>query len=313
MVSETSAIDHLSLNEPTDTARVVPRRPKASQGQHSAETKREDEDPTYDLMDLPQPTHAPTDAQPSCKPPYDLSPNALAGNQNRTKRRGRPRLDSTQTKNPKQGKPKDSSVTKSARVSKKPTERRKRAEKGTNSSTDNPFVANGNHISHGLFDLATANQMIPQCNPELITTCPKPPSPAGMCDSKTYLSYQIDMARYLAYNGVSGPYRVGEFLCDIYLPNGRFVRIASLNEDPYGNSFWCYMMTGMRIHSWDASKVTGKPVAMSNGTLLWMEDENGKRIPPEWSFNEPHNFPRVPSTAPLRHPGLRSSCNPTLF
>ncbi|CEI65180.1 hypothetical protein FVEN_g12312 [Fusarium venenatum] len=316
MVLTTITTDHLSLDAYTGTARLALQRPKAPNRRHSAKPKHEDEDPIYDLMALPQPTHVPAVAPSSCKPPYDLSPNALAGNQNRVERRGRPRLDSSQTKNSEQDKQKDLDVVKNARASKKSTIRGKRAEKQACSSTNN-----GNPINHGLFDLDIANQMIPYCSPDLITTCPKPPTPAGMCDSKTYLSYQIDIARHLAYNGVSGPYRVGEYLCDLYLADAKFIKIASLNIDTYGQSFWCHTMTGERVHSQDGSKVAGKPVTMANGALVWMEDEKGNTIPPEWSFTEPHDLffePQViefPSTVPLqqRYPGLRSGNNPTLL
>ncbi|RGP72786.1 hypothetical protein FSPOR_2533 [Fusarium sporotrichioides] len=320
MVSRTSTIDHLSLDEYTDIVSVTTQRPKAADRRNSAKSQQEDEDPTYDLMALPQPAHIPANPQPSCKPPYDLSPNTLAGNQDRVERRGRPHLDSNQTKISKHDKPKDLGVAKNARVSKKSTNRRKRAEKRVCSGTNNPFVANGNPVSNGLFDLDVAGQMIPHCSPDLITTCPKPLTPAEVCDSKTYLSYQIDMARHLAYNGVSGPYRVGEFLCDLYLADAKFVKIASLNVGPHGYSFWRHVLTSERIHSHDGSKVTGKPVAMADGTLVWMEDEKGNIIPPEWSFNEPHDLPfepqvvEFPSTAPQqRHPGLRSGNDPTLL
>ncbi|KAL3606609.1 hypothetical protein FPOAC2_01567 [Fusarium poae] len=321
MVSKTITTDHSSIDAHTDTARLSPQRPKVLNRRYSAKSRQEDEDPSYDLMALPQPTHVPAVVPPSCKAPCDLSPNASAGNQNRIERRGRPRLDSIQTKNSKQDKQKDLDVIRSARASKKSTNRRKRAEKQACSGTNNPFVANGDPVNYGLFDLDIANQMIPYCSPDLIATCPKPPTPAGMCDSKTYLSYQIDIARHLAYNGVSGPYRVGEYLCDLHLADAKFVKIASLTIDTYGQSFWCYMMTGKRVHSQDGSKVTGRPVAMANGALFWMEDEKENIIPPEWSFTEPHDLffePEVtefPSNTPLQqqYPGLRSSNNPTLW
>jgi hypothetical protein len=256
-------------------------------------------------MALPQPIHVPADAQPSGKPPYDLSPNALASNQNRTERRGRGRLhlNSGQTKNSKQ----------------KPANRGKKTGKRACSSTNNPIV------SHGFSVPDFASQVIPYCDPSLITTCPEPPTPATMCEPNTHLRYQVNMALHLAYNGVSGPYPVGDFLCDLYLADARFVKIAIRKIDPHGQPFWCHMMTGERLRPQDGSKATGKPVAMTNGTLGWMEDEKGVIIPPEWTFIDPHDLSldlqnlKAPTTVPLQqqvdevHPRLKSGNNPTLF
>ncbi|RGP77427.1 hypothetical protein FLONG3_4477 [Fusarium longipes] len=304
MASTAVEREHLSPNESTDTMTIVSQRLKIPHKQPSVNPKQSDEGPTYDLMALPQPTRVPADPQPSGKPPYDLSPNALASNQNLDERRGRPHVGLCQTKNTKWDKPNARNFAKSDRVFKKPTSRGRQAKKDVSRSANSPIVTDGNPVSYDFLVPSIAGRTIPYCNPSLVTTCPKPLTPVRMCDPELYLSYQINMARHLAYNGISGPYLVGDFLCDIYLADASFIKIACRKVDPHGHPFWCHMMTGERLQPQDGSKATGKPVALINGALCWMEDEKCKIIPPEWAFVDPHDVSfdpqilRDPTTVP---------------
>lgn len=306
------ATGNLGLNPPKDTIGVATPRPQRPDSQPFAKPKQDDERPTYDLMALPQPSHALADTKPSEKPPNDLSPNTLASNQNRAESSARSRLSSRQPRKSKQDKLNISKVSKSARGCRTSISQAKRAEKRICSSANTAIATPTSHAPP-FTDIARQN--IPLCSPELITRCPRVPTVAQLRDPNICLSWQIAMARHLAYNGVSGPYVVGEFLCDLYLANGQPVKIAQLRTDPQGQQFWCHLMTGERLQTQDGAKLTGKPVATSNGALAWMEDEHGGMIPPEWTFTKPHvwsfdpRIPKDPTTLLRSPPGI----DPRLF
>nr|RBQ89983.1 hypothetical protein FVER53263_20355 [Fusarium verticillioides] len=144
------------------------------------------------------------------------------------------------------------------------------------------------------YDVARAPNLsrpIPDFDPALISTCPEPLSPSETLDGEKYFLYQMATARHLAFNGVSGPYQIGHCLCDVHKATGNLVKFARACTAPNGERYWRHLMTNASIKAQDGSRMAGKPVALSNGALIWMEDERGKAIAPEWTFNEPQFLP----------------------
>ncbi|KAJ4129376.1 hypothetical protein NW768_007919 [Fusarium equiseti] len=317
--ADSITVDPLTLGVPqTLAARQPPTVPQALTASqpfavrqlHTA-PQRDADSPIYDLMALPQPAHFPVGAQPSSRPPYDLSPNALASNQNHSDRR-------QNSKQNKQHAPKAPNV---ARVSKKSTAQLKPAKNHVRNGTSTPKFT-----EHRFFTTKNASQPIPPFDPKSITKRPPSISPSQMSDPDIYLNYQIDMSRYLAYNGVSGPYPVGDFLCDLHLPNTQFIKLAVREVDPQGEAYWRHLMTGARLEPEDRSKIAGKPVALGNGSFQWLEDERGRIIKPKWSFMQPPKSEKADATQTSQilrirdraqqqqvdevQPGLRPGCNP---
>lgn len=301
----------LAAPQPPTVSRTLAAPQPLTVQQLHAVSQRDADSPIYDLMALPQPAHFPVGAQPSSRPPYDLSPNALASNQNCSGRR----QNSTQNKQNALTAPKVARVSKKSAAQLKPA--RNHARNGTN---------NKNFTERRLFTTKNASQPIPPFDPRSITQGPPSISPSQMSDPDMYLNYQINMSRYLAYNGVSGPYPVGDFLCDLHLPNTQFIKLAVREVDPQGEAYWRHLMTGARLEPEDGSKIAGKPVALSNGSFQWLEDERGRIINPKWSFIQPRKSEKAeahqtPQILRIRdrgqqqqvdevHPGLRRGCNP---
>ncbi|KAJ4014814.1 hypothetical protein NW766_005131 [Fusarium irregulare] len=297
---------------PTVSRALAAPQPFAVQ-QLDAASQRDADSPFYDLTALPQPAHFPVGTQPSSRPPYDLSPNALASNQNRSGRR----------QNSKQNKQDASKAPKVARVSKKSTPQLKPTRKHARNGINNKDSTEQRFLTTNL-----ANQQIPPFDPQSITRRPAAISPSQMLDPDMYLSYQIDMSRHLAYNGVPGPYLIGHFLCDLHLPSTQFVKLAIREVDPQGEAYWRHLITGARLEPGDESTMAGKPVALSNGSFQWLEDERGRMIKPKWRFipppkSEKVEVPQTPQILKTRdrgqqqqvdqvYPGLRPGCNPRL-
>ncbi|KAF5674722.1 hypothetical protein FHETE_2796 [Fusarium heterosporum] len=176
---------------------------------------------------------------------------------------------------------------------------------------------------------------IPPCDPKLVYTCPQPPSITGMFDQKTYFPYQLDMARHLAYNGVSGLYELGDILGDIHRGTAKPVKIARRATDEHGLEAWRHLLTQDLLQPQDGSHISGKPVALSNGALIWIEDRKGKAIAAEWTFADPREWHfsdkteqvqeekpekkkmqqqrRSYETAETIHHGMKPGCDPMWF
>lgn len=55
---------------------------------------------------------------------------------------------------------------------------------------------------------------------------PKPPAVGELFTPKGKLHWQVDMARHLAYKGISGPYEIGDYLCHIHIGTGEVMKQA---------------------------------------------------------------------------------------
>ncbi|KAM0559534.1 hypothetical protein ACHAPJ_004566 [Fusarium lateritium] len=156
---------------------------------------------------------------------------------------------------------------------------------------------------------------IPPFNQDLVKLKPPPPSPSNMHDPGACFLFQVDVARHLAFTGVNGPYELGGFLCDIHRANGGFVKIAQRETAPNGEHFWRHIITGDRLQPQEGSDVTGKPIAYRNGALFGMQDDQGKTVPPEWTFTDPRGWQSNQGSeeeeeAGLVQSGLKPDCNP---
>ncbi|KAF4431425.1 hypothetical protein F53441_13901 [Fusarium austroafricanum] len=273
-----------------------------------------EEEATYDLFNLSGPIQPTKNAAVDDKDQvYDLFKQNPAGSQNHSQHRA----SVNQPAQPKEGKqkkkksnplgPRDNlGVAKAARRPKQASRQPKHSKMPSGSCANNPIAIDDKpafcggtapcntsdptpyYIAAEAPALPSALQEeIPPFDPVSINTCPKPPPPVILLDPKARIRYQVHMSRYLAYSGVVGPYEVGDYLCDVQMSNGKLVRIAKSNTGPNGGKFWSHLMTGERVQAQHGSRLTGKPVSLMNGALAWMEDEQGQRIPPEWTFNEP--------------------------
>ncbi|KAM0243936.1 hypothetical protein ACHAP5_006795 [Fusarium lateritium] len=191
---------------------------------------------------------------------------------------------------------------KATRLPKEPARQSKHSKNWIGNSRDSPITVDDNPASRCIstpnktsdpnphYKVAQAfsfDQSIPPMDPNLIKTCPKPPPAALLFDQKASFPYRLAMARHMAYNGVSGPYELGEYLVDIHRATGKPVKIAHRDADEYGQPIWRHLITGDRIQPQDESNVSGKPVALSTGALIRMEDANSTVIAPEWIFSQP--------------------------
>lgn len=326
----------------------------APREQPSAVSQQDDDDDIcIDLTKLAQQvwtaeeqqTTAPAVQQPAKKPNYDLSPRTLTNGQDgsffRNHNIARPSL----LKQPRQKKvdhhsPHDASrISKTIRLPKEPTRQRKLSKNCIGSryksiteddNTASPYISTPNKTSdpnphYQVGQEFSFSRSIPPMVPSLMKTCPRPPTAALMFDSIAYFPYQLDMARHLAYNGVSGPYELGEYLVDIHMGTAQPVKIARRDTGEYGQPVWRHLITGDQIIPRDGSKVWGIPVALSNGALLHMEDTNGTRIAPQWGFSQPREWhsqewPEIEKPEEKQHsaqqeanpfhPGVKPGCNP---
>jgi hypothetical protein len=326
---------------------MAPRK-KASSVHH-----QDDNDICIDLAKLAQQvwtaeeqqTTAPAVQQPSKKLNCDLSPGTLTGVQDGIAFRnyniaGPSLFKQNRQKKVNHNSPHDTSrIYKTIRLPKEPARQRKHS-KNWIGSRDKPITVDDSPASRCFstpnktsdpnphYEVAQAfsfSRSIPPMDPNLVKTCPKPPPAALMFDQKAYFPYQLDMARHLAYNGVSGPYELGEYLVDIYRGTAQPVKIARRDTDEYGQPVWRHLITGDRIQPQDGSNISGKPVALSTGVLLHMEDTNSTTIAPEWTFSQPREWhsQEKPEKEKLEkkqhsaqqeanpiHPGLKPGCNP---
>ncbi|KAM0199996.1 hypothetical protein ACHAPI_003098 [Fusarium lateritium] len=193
-------------------------------------------------------------------------------------------------------------ISKAARLPKEPARQSKHSKNWIGNSRDSPITVDDNPASRCIstpnktsdpnphYEVAQAfsfDRSIPPMDPNLIKTCPKPPPAALLFDQKASFPYRLAMARHMAYNGVSGPYELGEYLIDIHRATGLPVKIAHRDADEHGQPIWRHLITGDRIQPQDESNVSGKPVALSTGALIRMEDANSTVIAPEWIFSRP--------------------------
>ncbi|KAF9765766.1 hypothetical protein IL306_001893 [Fusarium sp. DS 682] len=319
-----------------------------SRGSHFAAFQPNEDGPKYDLTALANPIQA--TSKPSA-PMYNLEQvyDALKwtpwGNQQSGPVQGQNpaqhRQSNIKTAQPRDSKqikrnplgPRDGSgISKAARLPKQPATQQKRSRNSQGENSNIATARGGNSTPNNRSDPAPYYQVaqapnlsrpVPQFDPALVSSCPKPPPPSEMLDGEKYFLHQMATARHLAFNGVSGPYQVGHCLCDVHKATGRLIKFARACTAPNGEKYWHHIMTGASIKAQDGSSMTGKPVALSNGALVWMADENGKAIPPEWTFNEPHFSPGLSEdqetgqysaqtqqdTNPI-HPGLKTGHDP---
>ncbi|KAI3586154.1 hypothetical protein IWW34DRAFT_814610 [Fusarium oxysporum f. sp. albedinis] len=300
-----------------DCITVAPRHPKAhmARGSSSAALRRGEDGPKYDLTTLAnpiRPTSGPRVPMFNLEQVYDIFNDTRWGNQqsdavgeqNPTERRQNNKTAqsraSKQTKRNPLGPRAGSGVSKTPRLHKQPGTQLKRSK---NPRGKNPIdvVARGASSTPSspsdpapYYEVARAPNLsrpIPDFDPALISTCPKPLSPSEMLDGEKFFLYQMATARHLAFNGVSGPYQIGHCLCDVHKATGNLVKFARACTAPNGERYWRHLMTNASIKAQDGSRMAGKPVALSNGALVWMADEEGKIIAPEWTFNEPQFLP----------------------
>ncbi|KAF5018221.1 hypothetical protein F66182_9807 [Fusarium sp. NRRL 66182] len=321
--------------------------PHHSNGPHNqtpnATACRPDEGIVYDLAALPQIPYASSVQEGSRKPNYSLSPGALAGYQSRVERPSRSHSNLGNSKDSKQVRPdplapcNPSRVSKTACKPKQSVAQPKHSKKQGDNNVDNPIVVDdklAGHVHNGPRNLKEASgspsfyspsppflkgDTIPKFNPARATIAPSPPSISDLFNPEISLPYHIDMARHLACTNISGPYEVGEYLCDIHKATGRFIKIAHRETGPDGNLFWRHIMTGDHLLPSNNSELTGKPASLLNGALVWMENEQGNIVPPEWMFMNPRGWQfgkRISQTLEKKnevnpiHPGLRPGCNP---
>ncbi|KAF4972734.1 hypothetical protein FSARC_742 [Fusarium sarcochroum] len=303
---------------------VAPHCPRAPRGRASTSRQQEDAGTVYDLTALPRTTRTPDVEQQSHKRHYNLSPDALAGYQNQIERHGRKRFECAQPKDkpsplaPQHG----SRVAKVAHLPKQVPSQSNRSRTLASSSVNNPIAiddqrprstnADGTKWCYNTFKAFDPRESIPQLNEAFVKIVPPAPSPSNMHDPGACFLFQVDLARHLAHSGVNGPYELGEFLCDIHKANGGFVKIAR-RETANGEYFWRHIITGERLQPQDGSDVTGKAVALGNGALFGMQNDQGQVVPPEWTFTEPRiwQFKNESKKEEEVNPaGLKPDCNP---
>ncbi|KAM0418703.1 hypothetical protein ACHAPT_012402 [Fusarium lateritium] len=148
-------------------------------------------------------------------------------------------------------------------------------------------------------------------------TAPSTPAASDTLNPHEYLlRWEIQMAHSLRHAGVLGPYKIGDWLCDIHASSGSFMKVAYHDIAPNGEHFWRYILTGQRVRSVDGNRVNGKAVHFSNGAFAWMENEKGERIVSEWQFNDPGvqgSAQREEKQTNPIHPGLKPGCDPMWF
>ncbi|KAF5653333.1 hypothetical protein F25303_2424 [Fusarium sp. NRRL 25303] len=315
-----------------------------ARGSSSGALRRDEDGPKYDLTTLAnpiRPTSGPHVPMFNLEQVYDIfngipwgnQQSDTVGEQNPTESRQNDKTAqsraSKQTKRKPIGPRAGSGVSKTSRLHKQPATQLKRSK---NIQGKNPIdlVARGAIPTPSspsdpapYYEVARApnfSRPIPDFDPALISNCPKPLSPSDMLDGEKYFLYQMATARHLAFNGVSGPYQIGHCLCDVHKATGNLVKFARACTAPNGERFWRHLMTNASIKAQDGSRMAGKPVALSNGALIWMADEKGKVIAPEWTFNEPQFLPESSDdqemgqypkqsqqeTNPI-HPGLKNT------
>jgi hypothetical protein len=288
-----------------------------ARGSSSAALRPGEDGPKYDLTTLAnpiRPTSRPHAPMFNLEQVYDVFNDTPWGNQqsdtvgeqNPTERRqnnnktAQSRV-SKQTKRKPLGPRAGSGVSKPPRLPKQPVTQPKRS-KSPQGKSPIDVVARGATSTPSnpsdpapYYEVARAPNLsrpIPDFDPALISACPKPLSPSEMLDADKYFLYQMATARHLAFNGVSGPYQVGHCLCDVHKATGNLIKFARACTAPNGEKYWRHLMTNASIKAQDGSTLTGKPVALSNGALIWMADEEGKAIAPEWTFKEPQFLPQ---------------------
>ncbi|KAF5672132.1 hypothetical protein FDENT_10651 [Fusarium denticulatum] len=300
-----------------DCITVAPRHTKThmARGSSPAALQRGEDGPKYDLTTLAnpiRPTSGPHVPMFNLEQVYDVFKDTPWGNQHsdavvkQNHIESRPNEKTAQYRALKQtkrnplGPRAGSGVSKTPRLLKQPAIQLKRSK---NLQGKNPIdlVARGATPTPSspsdpapYYEVARAPNLsrpIPDFDPALISTCPKSLSPSEMLDGEKYFLYQMATARHLAFNGVSGPYQIGHCLCDVHKATGNLVKFARACTAPNGERYWRHLMTNASIKAQDGSRMAGKPVALSNGALIWMADERGKFIAPEWTFNEPQFLP----------------------
>ncbi|KAF5005030.1 hypothetical protein FDECE_8501 [Fusarium decemcellulare] len=118
-------------------------------------------------------------------------------------------------------------------------------------------------------------------------TLPEPLAPMNYQKMHEHEAYQISMAQHLSSIGVTGPYEIGDYLCDIVRATGHITKLAVREVLPDGQQVWRDLRVGSLIAPRPSLNICGRPAATSSGALLWMEDETGKVIRPEWMFFGP--------------------------
>ncbi|KAF4998402.1 hypothetical protein FGRMN_3187 [Fusarium graminum] len=307
-----------------------------------------DESPTIDVPMIMQNTWVPAIQQAYRRLDFDLPMGDLL--------EGHHQRDSLGPLKPKQPKkkavsphsPHDASkVTKTVSLPKQVDGQQKRSQVSTGSSGNKPIIIDHGSTTRGSSTpiktdaldpyYTAANTFspwkdIPPCDPKLVYTCPQPPSITQMFDQKTYFPYQLEMARHLAYNGVSGLYELGDILGDIHRGTAKPVKIARRDTGEHGLEAWRHLLTQDLLQPQDGSYVSGKPVALSNGALIWIEDRKGRTIAAEWTFADPREWyfsdkaeqvqdekpekkkqRRSYETAETIHPGMKPGCDPMWF
>ncbi|KAM0349642.1 hypothetical protein ACHAPU_003469 [Fusarium lateritium] len=311
-----------------------------------------DESPTIDVPTIMQNTWAPAIQLAYRRPDFDLPMGDLLEGWNIAEPHERKSFVPPQPKQPRKKvvnphPPHDASrVTKGVCLPKRVTGQQKRSHVSSGSSRNKPttrdhgFATQGSSTPNKVDNLdlyyAAANafsprQTIPPCDPKLVHTCPQPPSITQMFDQKTYFPYQLDMARHLAYNGVSGLYELGDILGDIHRGTARPVKIARRDTTEHGLEAWRHLLTQDLLQPQDGSRISGKPVALSNGALVWIEDRKGRVIAAEWTFADPREWYSSDKTGQEQeekpekkqrrsyeaaepiHPGLKPGCDPMWF
>ncbi|KAF4336216.1 hypothetical protein FBEOM_9942 [Fusarium beomiforme] len=334
-----------------DCITVAPRHTTAqmARGSHFAAFQPNEDGPKYDLTALSNPIQAtskPSAPMYNLEQVYNVLNSTPWGNQRSDSVQGQntvqhrqsnmkttqPRASKLTKRNP-LGPRYGSGISKPSHRPKQPAKQQKRSRNPQGNGSNIATAKGGNSTPSSRSDptpyyqVAQApnlSRLIPQFDPALVSTCPKPPQPSEMLDGEKYFLHQMAIARHLAFNGVSGPYQVGHCLCDVHKATGSLIKFARACTAPNGENYWHHIMTGASIKAQDGSSMTGKPVALSNGALVWMADENGKAIPPEWTFKEPHFSSGPPSedqgmrqhpvrtqqdTNPI-HPGLKTGHDP---
>lgn len=122
---------------------------------------------------------------------------------------------------------------------------------------------------------------IPPPNWTKTVLAPSTPSTADLLKENGSLRWQIRMARYLAYNGITGPFEIGDYLCDIDVITGEIAKVATRIYSQAAKSYhWQSMFTGNPVQQTKESELYGAPLVADDGSFRGLvEDDKVVKVP----------------------------------